>query len=707
MAVIGKIRSYSGLLIAVIGIALAAFVLGDFMGYGPTGTPNNEVGSVGSSKIIYQEFETRVAQATENWSNQTGMQNPGQNDLYQIRQQVWEQMLREILLTREFEELGLKISPDELSELIIGNDPHPAILQSFTNPEDGSYNPQTVIDFVRNLNNMDPNMQNQWFMLEDYVREQRRETKYYNMIRKGFYYPEALVRADYQEKNTIVDANVIVKRFSAIADSLVVVSDRDLRAVYNEHKHTFKREQARDLEYVVFPIFPSDQDRESIQREIEQLAQEFADAENAENFVNANSDERFNPAFVSRETLSPEIDSIMFNSEVGTIHGPYVENNAFVVAKLTDVQFRPDSLKASHILIAHTASRSAGPNTTLNREQAQAKADSLLTVVRRSPNSFSELATTLSDDPSALSNQGDLGWFTDGAMVPTFNQAVIDNPVNSFTVAESEFGFHIIHITGKSAASKKVQVARLTRNIEYSNQTFQRVFGEASAFTAKLRDNDDFDAVVEESGLSKRVADDIRPMDNTIAGIESPRGIIQWAFAERTKEGSISQIFDLDGRFVVARVAAVKEEGIPELDEIRDEIRNLAITEKKAQMIVDEFNNAQGSTLAEKAASLELEITSVPNIRFNTNNLTGFGSEPAVVGGAFALEPNTLSEPVKGNAGVFMIEVTQKTPAAVEPENIASQQNQLTNTFRNRVPNETFRALRESAEINDNRHMFY
>lgn len=706
MAVIGKIRSYSGLLIAVIGIALAAFVLGDFMGYGPSGTPNNEIGSVGSSRIVYPEFETRVAQATENWSNQTGMQNPGPAESFQIRQQVWDQLLREILLSQEFEELGIKISPDELSELIIGNDPHPAILQSFTNPADGSYNPQTVIDFVRNLNTMDPNMQNQWFMLEDYVREQRRETKYHNLIRKGFFYPEALVRADYQEKNTTVNANIIVKRFTSIADSLVKVTDRDLRSVYNEHKHKFERERARDLEYVVFPIFPSDQDRETIKREAERLKQEFTDAENAENFINANSDERFNPTFVSKGTLSPEIDSIMFNSEVGTIYGPYVENNAFVVAKLTEVQFRPDSMKASHILIAHLASRSAGPNTTLNRDQAQAKADSLLTVVKSSPGTFSELAASLSDDPSAISNQGDLGWFADGAMVPGFNQAVIDNPVNSFTVAESEFGFHIIQITGKSATSKKVQVARLTRNIEYSNQTFQRVFGEASAFTAKLRDNDDFDAVVEESGLSKRVADDIRPMDNTIVGIDNPRGIIQWAFAERTKEGSISQIFDLDGRFVVARLAAVKEDGIPDLDDIRDEITTIAISEKKAQMLIDEFNNAQGANLADKAASLGLEVTNIENIRFTTNNLQGFGAEPAVVGGAFALEPNTLSNPVKGNAGVFMIEITQKTPAT-EPESIATQQNQLINTFRNRVPNEAFRALRESADINDNRHMFY
>jgi len=707
MAIIGKIRSYSGLLIAIIGIALAAFVLGDFMGYGPAGGPQTlEVGQVGKTKIMYQEFEERVSQALDNWRNQTGNQNPGVAETFQIRQQVWDQLLRENLLSKEYEQLGIKISPDELTDLIIGNDPHPAVLQSFTNPDDGSYDPQTVINFLQNLNEMEPSMQNQWFMLEDYIRDQRKETKFNTLVSKGFYMPDALVEADYKDKNTTASASVIVKRFSEIPDSAVVITETDLRNTYNEQKHKFEREPSRDLEYVVFPIFPSEDDREEIRKETESLKTELEQSQNVETFINANSDERFNPAFVGPGELSPVIDSLMFNSEPGTTYGPYVENEAFVVAKLTEVQFRPDSMQASHILIAFAGSRSAQPQTTLTREQAQQKADSILSVVRRSPGQFASLAAQLSDDPSAATNQGDLGWFPDGAMVPEFNEAVIENPVNSFTVAESEFGFHVIRITGKSRPTKKVQVARLTRNIEYSNRTFQRVFGEASAFSSALRDNDDFDAVIEEQGLSKRVIDNLKPMDNTIAGIENPRSIIQWAFAERTEAGSISQIFDLEGRFVVARVAEVKEEGIPSLDEIRDDIMTLAINEKKAQMITDEFNQAQGSTLQEKANALNLNVQSIDNIRFNSNNLQGFGAEPAIVGSVFANETGSLSNPIKGNVGVFLVEVNSKEPP-VMPDNITAQKNQLINAFRNRVPNEAFRALRESADIEDNRHRFY
>ena len=706
MAVIGKIRSYSGLLIAVIGIALAAFVLGDFMGYGPTGTQNLEIGVVGRSKIMYPEFENRVNQQIENWRQQTGNQSMSQREAFQIRQQVWTQMLREVLLNKEFESLGLEISPDELTDLIIGRNPHPSIIQSFSNPADGSFNPQAVIEFIQNLEFMDPSMQRQWFMLEEFIKQQRKETKYHNMISRGFYVPEILASVDFQNKNASADIRVALKRFTDIDDSLVTVTDREIRNAYNEHKNQFRREASRDLEYVVFPVFPSEQDRDIIRQETERLKVELENTDDVVSFINANSDQRFDPRFFSRGELSPEIDEFMFDADQGTIYGPYEEGNAFVVAKLQDVQFRPDSMRASHILVAHQMSMSAGPETTLTRDQAQQKADSLLTVVRRNPARFAQLAVELSDDPSAFTNQGDLDWFPDGAMVEPFNEAVINTPVNSFTVAESDFGFHVIHVTGKSAPTRKVQVAKLVRNIEYSNQTYQRVYGQASAFASLLRGNKDFDEAVEEQGLAKRVVDNIRPMDNAIPGIDNPRGIIQWAFSERTSIGDYSQIFDLEGRFVIAKVTQVRKEGIPPLDDIRNEIREIAVREKKAEMLSGQFREAQGNNLKEIAANLGVEVSLIENIRFNQSNLQGFGNEPAVIGAAFAIEPGSSPRPVKGNAGVYMVEVIEMIDA-VEPQTWASQQTQLKNAFRNRVPNEAFRAIEQSADVEDNRHRFF
>lgn len=704
MAVIGKIRSYSGLLIAVIGIALAAFVLGDFMGYGPTGARSMEVATVENHKIMYQEFENQVATQTENWKQQTGNQSLNTNEAFQIRQQVYNQLVREILLGEQFNKLGIDVSADELTDLFIGNDPHSAVVQSFTDPQTGQFDSESVIQFIQNMDNLPPGSQQQWMRLEEFVKQQAREEKYHSMISKAYYAPDTLAGLYQTERSTTLSLKLVAKRYNTIPDTTVNLTDSDLRNAYDENKYDFRQEKARDLQYVVFPVFPSEEDRENIRTEVERLKNEMQNDDDVISFVNSNSDTPFDPTFYSREELSPEIDSIMFNAETGFTYGPYQEDNAFVVARLQEIEFRPDSMQASHILIAYLGSRSATQETTLTRDEAQAKADSILEVVRRSPGQFSQIAADVSDDPSAAMNQGDLGWFKDGDMVPEFNEAVMNNPVNTFTIAESDFGYHIIRITGKSTPTKKVQIAKLTRNIEYSNQTYQQEYGKASRFAAALRENKDFDTAAEEQGVSKRVVDDLNPMDNSIPGIENPRTIIQWAFNDDTDEGDFSQIYDLEGKFVVAMVTDARDEGIPSLGEIEEEIREIALRNKKALMIKEEFAENSGQSIDQIAESMNLTAQTIDNVRFTLNNLQGFGAEPKVIGAAFAMEPNTVSKPIQGQSAVFVIEVTNINQQEI---NATGTQAQMQNNFRNRVPNETFRALEESADIDDNRHRFY
>lgn len=695
------------MLIAVIGIALAAFVLGDFMGYGPTGGGSVDVGRVDKTKISYQEFEQRVNDQIEGWKMETGNQNPGPREAFQMRQQVWNTMMREILLNNEMEKLGIEISSEELYHQIHGPNPHQIIVRNFSNPMDGSYDPQQVIGFMQNFDMLDPNTQNQWLLIEQYIKRERQENKDHNLIRQGYYMPSKLVSLDYQDRNATADLRYVVKRYEAIADSIVQVSDRDMRRVYEENRHLYEQEASRSLQYVAFPVFASEEDREALRRELSELEEEFAATENVPAFINSTSDERFNPFFFSQGQLSPELDSVMFNATVGTVYGPIVEGNAFVMARLNDIQFRPDSMRASHILISFVGSAAASPNTTRSVDEARALADSLLNVARRNPARFGDMAVELSEDPSAQMNRGDLDWFKDFEMVPEFSDAVVEANVNTFTTALTQFGIHVIHVTGKSAPTKKVQVARLTREIEPSNRTFQRVFGQASEFAALLRKNKNFEAAAEEQGLSVRVIDMVREMDMSLPGIDNPREIIRWAFDERTKEDAFSRIFDIDNRFIVATLTQKREEGIPSLDEIKEEIRTLAIREKKYEKIASEMREAMSAgnfdAIAEK---LQLTPEQALEIRFNMLNLPGVGPEPKVIGAAFGLQPNTVSQPIKGNAGVLLVEVMNREEA-IEPDDMTSAKRQLKTTFSNRVVNDVFNAIRENARIEDNRSLFY
>ncbi len=477
MAVINKIRNYSGLLIAVIGIGLAAFVLGDFLGYGPMRQQRFDVGKADGTAITYMHFENRVQQQISNWQQQTG-QTAGTREAFQMRNQVWNEMLREILMEDIFENTGLNVTAEELLYMIESDDPHPVLAQSFTDPATGRYNSQEVLDFLRNLRQgrLDPQVGQQWAMLEDFMKQDRHETKYHELIGNGFLVPAPLAAADFKNRNLTADIQFIHKPLTDIDDEDINISDRELRRVYEEHKHRFKQDASRSITFVSLPVFPSEQDRENTLNDVLALKDEFAATRNVGPFISSMSDRRFDPTFREQGTLSPHIDPEIFDMPVGSILGPYMEDNAYVLARLVDMQMRPDSMRASHILIAYTGSDASGPETARSQEAAEQKADSILQIVRNNPGRFATLASQLSDDPSAAMNQGDLDWFPDGAMVEPFNEAVVENPTGSFLTVETNFGYHVVHVTGKSELKRKVQVAKLAREVEPGTATYRDAF---------------------------------------------------------------------------------------------------------------------------------------------------------------------------------------------------------------------------------------
>ncbi len=707
MAVITKIRNYSGLLIAVIGIGLAAFVLGDFLGYGPMRQQRFDVGRVEGTSIPFQHFEHRVSQQIDNWQAQTGVTSVGAREAFQFRQQVWNEMVREILLEEEFERLGLNVTAEELYDMIHGADPHPILVQSFTDPATGTYDPQQVIEFLRNFDRLDPNIRNQWVMLEQYMKEERREAKYHQLIGSSYIIPSAMAARDFKNRNTTADIRFVFKHHSDIPDSEVSVSDRELRRVYDENKHRFKQEASRGLKYVSLTVFPSDEDRENTLREITQLKNELAETENIQSFINSVSDQRFDPSYRPQGTLSPQIDPEIFDVPVGTIIGPYMEDNAYVVAKLVDAQMRPDSMRASHILIAYQGSMASGAETTLSRDEASQKADSILNVVRRNPGRFGALAVEFSADPTAAMNDGDLEWFRDGDMVAPFNEAVVEAATNSFLTVETDFGFHVVHVTGKSPLTKKVQVAKLTRNIEPGNRTFQEAYARISGFANELRNRKDFNAAAEAADLNVREAQRVGQMDLTLPGVDNGRRIIQWAFDEDTRTGNFSRIFELDDTFVVAQITNKRDEGIPSLDEIRGQIMAIAMQEKKMELIAQQMEEAlAGGSLENLSSQLGLELLEAYDVTFTTTSLPEAGPEPRVIGKVAAMQEGEIKGPIKGNNGVFIVEVVWKSESVV-PDDLTQVRRTMQNAFRNRVPAQAFQAIRANARIEDNRVMFF
>lgn len=703
MAVIGKIRKHSLLLIIVIGVALAAFVLGDFFQGGGRRQEIN-IATIGGEDISIIEFNRRFEENAENMRQQMQDERLSQDDLFRVRESTWNQILEEVIMGKEYERLGLVVTTEELFDQVQGPQPHAAIIQNFSDPQTGEYDRAMVLNYLQNLSEMPANSRNQWRLFERFIKEDRLSTKYENLVTKAYYTPTALAHNTWRERNNRADFELVAVRFTSIADSLVNVTDSDFRTYYEENKHTYERQAARDIEYVVFDILPSEQDQRNAQAYVQGLVDEFAVTDNVMGFVNANSDTRYNDNWLSREELPATLEDIIFDAEPGFVHGPYFEDGAYHLARLVDVTYRPDSMKASHVLISYAnALRS---EQTRSKDEAESLADSLLTVIRRNPSQLGPLALTMSDDGSAMQNSGDLGWFQDGQMVGPFNEFVYENSIGTIGMVETDFGYHIVQVTGKKEPTKKIKMALITHAVTPSSQTYQNVFAKASKFATETRTRAQFDEVVERDGLSKRVAPGLTPMTNNIAGIQQPRQIVRWAFDSKTRTNDVSTIFDMDDKYVIAVLTKKWEKGIPSLEDMRNNIEPQVINAKKGAYIAERMRALQNDLNA-IANEFGVAVEPINDLNFDARSVPGFGMENKLLGEMFSLQPNEVAGPITGNTATFVVKMVNLTPAS-EPANYDNIRRDQRNLFSNAVRNNAaMRAVEKLTKIEDNRLLFY
>jgi peptidyl-prolyl cis-trans isomerase D len=708
MAVIGTIRKQSGLLVIIIGVALAAFILGDFLKRRPQGRDMN-IAVIDGEEIPYTYFNQKVEKNIENTKTQQKKQNLTPDEVFRIRQQTYDQIVDEIILKKEYDELGLVVSPEELFDQLQGDNPHKYILQYFKDPKTNQYDPELVRNYIKQLDKMDATNRARWEEFVKAIKEDRLQTKYKDLISKAYFMPDTFLVKDYIDRKTTAKVRLVGARYSTIADSTVTVADADMEKYYEEYKQNYEQPESRDIDYVIFDVKPSSKDRQKIRKMVFEIFEDFKKADNAPLFVARESDERYDSTYYKEGQLPVRIDSVMFNSPVGTFVEPYVENNAWHMAKLEKIVFRPDSMKASHILIAYAGARNAGQDVTRIRIDAKAIADSLLNVVKANPEKLEEIAKQMSDDPSAKQNSGDLGWFADGQMVPQFNEAVFNTPVGGVTMVESDFGFHIIKVTGKLKPRKRVRVAQITINITPSQQTYQDVYTKASEFQGKAVNLEAFDTLATSMGLNKRTAQRLQPMSDRIAGLDNPRSIIQWLYTDGIDVGSVSQVYTLTDMYVVAAVTKVRQAGIPPLDEIRDMLEPLVKKELKGDMMVKKMTDIakNSKNLSQIASKLNSKVDTVPNLTFMTRNIAGFGNEANVLGKAFTLKTKVISKPVKGNNAGFFVVVDELKKADLKG-NTKLYEKQLLMNFVSKVNNNSYiKTLKDNTDITDNRVRFY
>ena len=716
MAIIGRIRNYSGLVIAVVGVALAAFILGDFYKKGRGGHSDVDMGVVNGEKISRVEFEKKVAeieeQVKEQQKEQTGQEKIEQSQIFQIRQEVWDKMTKDILMGDVMEQLGITVTSDELNDWIRGNNPHRMIRQYFTNPETGQFDKMRVDQIVQNFDKLDPKFQKQWRSLEKAIQEDVLNTKFANLISKAIYVPKALAKFDFESRNRKAHIRFVSVKYNSISDKEVKFTDDDLKKYYDEHSYEYVQdEESRDMDYVVYDVLPSNKDISKAEKEVAQIKTDLATTTDFNNFFNLiSSDSKYDSSFHKKGFFPLKYDTLAFKIEPGTIIGPIRENSKYFLAKLLKRESRPDSLRASHILIAYTGSR-AGDKINRTKVQAKKMADSLAVVLKKDTAKFKEVAAKFSNDPSVQKNGGDLNWFQDGAMVPEFNDACIKGKIGDIVVKETVFGYHVIRVTGKTKPIEKAKVAMIEHAVQPSNETIDSISKIAYTFAGEIKDEQSFNNLSNKKGLNKRVAQYVKAMDNSIASIESPRDVIRWAYDENTKKGDF-KLFEINGepnKYVIVMLKETHKKGIAPLELVKKEIESKVILEKKAEKIIEKINKLNASKDVYRIASaLKEKVDTTDILTLASYSIPTTGPEPEVIGKIFTMKPNTVSAPIIGKTGVYVVMMDNFIEPPVNANNNYKESiMMIERNFSSRVNYDLFNDMKRNTEIKDNRINFY
>jgi len=680
-----NIRNRSGLLLVVIGLAMLAFILTDLMSSSNGAVSTDLVlGEVGDEEIDYQAFEQRVQQALE----AQRASNPSVN-VDQIRNSVWNQVVRETILNNQYYNLGLEVSSSELFDMVQGDNPYPTVEQSFTNPETGQFDRARLLQFLKEDINNDETGQamQQWLNFEEAIRKERQNNKYNALVAKGLSASDWEAQLTKKHQSEIRNVSYVQIPFQSIPDSLISVTDSDLKSYIKENSSKYQQTASRTIEYVVFNVSPSADDKNDAQDWIQDIKSDFSQTDNDELFVRKNSDVFKRVMFVSKDDLTDDVKSLS-TAQAGTVVGPLKQNaNTLRLAKLVEKASRPDSVEARHILI-----------TT---GDADAKIDSLKNVISKGQ-SFATLAEKFSQDQGSAVRGGDLGWFTEGLMVEEFNNACFSAKKGELVVVNTQFGTHLIEVLDKSKSTEKYKVAYLDRQITYSTTTYQNVFAKAGKFAAENSDYVQFDASATAENLSKRIADELQESTISIPGLENPRELVRWAY--KSEVGDVSDVFEFGNKIVVATLTSIKKEGLKDVEDVRAEVETLVRNQKKSERLMEELSGY--SSLDEISSNYGFTINTAEGLNFSSTQVPNLGDQPAFVGAAFAVEEGQVSRVFTSKKAVFALKV-DKVIEAAENSDFLNAKNSIVNSLQSRSSFQVYQALVELFDVKDNRAKFY
>ena len=664
MASLQRIRNHGALLIAIVGLAMLAFILGDFLNSGSSffHRSRENVAVIEGEKIHYTEYEAAKEQLTEVYKIETGRSDFDEDLSAQIRNQVWSMLLMDYTMRAQAKEIGMDITTDELTELCVGENPHQIIRsrRAFFD-ETGSFNREAVKQLIAAINEEEDGEQNAnlkqartyWLYWENAVRISYMQEKYTNLLQHLYKANSLEAKYAFDARQKGVAAEYIMKPYFSVADSLVSVSDKDIKALYAKHKPMYKQTPNRAIEYIAFDIKPSEDDFKAAEELLTNLQEEFKTTEDVSLVVNTNSDIMYDGRDYSIETVPAQFKDFAFakGAKAGQCTDILFENNTYAMARIMQAGYSlPDSV---------------------------------------------ELKAIIEGDEDQ-----ELGWFKATDLPKNIAEpAFAGKRGTRFKVAQG-MGEQEYEVMDISAATPKVKLAILAREVTASSKTYSAIYNQAKQFIVANPTAEELEASAQEQGITVVPQYNLTATTDKVGQLKASRPIVRWAF--EAKEGQVSDVFECGQQFIVAALTEVNDGEYRPLEAVRAELTYEATNNAKAKYIADQIKDAE--SLEAAAEKLDVEIQSAPRVSLADSRFGNAGIEPAVIGKTIALGENQLSEPIQGNMGLFVVK-TGAANNAEEEFDAETEKAQLSSRFAY-LPYQAIQLMEDNAKVEDNRVNF-
>jgi len=729
MAVIQTIRNrYGKIAGGIIALALVGFIVSDATSGSLSSLfsgRDTDVMVVDGRKIEPREYNERVKEYETLYLmyNQNGRNSLDDATRAQMSEQLIQMMVYETVAGEQCDKLGITVSAEEEKELVYGMNCDPLIRQFqiegtpiFNDPQSGQFDPGRIKGFEKEISErgdrIDPTgrIRDQWNSVKNYVMRAARVRKYNLLFSGAAYVPTFQMKKMMQDLQSTASLRYVKIPFTAISDVEAKVTDEDINAYMKKHAPLFTNDEAtRSIEYVSFDIIPSSADTARVLNALEEIRPELATTKNYEVFVNGKSDvvNGYTPAYFNSRTLTTRAADTLLAMPVGEIYGPYYENGAYNLVRVTDRKTYPDSVKVRYVMV-----RSKEGETLVKTDTAASmKIDSAIAMIKGGVK-FDSVVNMYSEDEASKQQGGEITFslLSQPSLPKEFGDFIFEGKsgeAKKIRVANDNYtGYFYIEILEQTNMSPSVQLAMISKTLAPGDSTIDALYGKAVEFAGKNTTTDAFNSAAKKNGYDKRVGENVKINSFNINGLGPAREVVRWMFDKKTQVGTVSDVFQLgEERYVVARLAAISEKGLKKINPVdRPMLEQRVRDEKKAELIANKY---KGKSLEAIAAESMQEVHQSDSVILGNAYIPDLGYEPKVVGYAFnnGFQPNTVSPAIKGQSGVFFITVLNRVVNPLPPDGgmmdqvVAQQRMQQERQLKNVMDQQMQQTLIKRADV--------